>query len=95
MLKGIQKNVIYIQLPKGKNFEAAYFVLRPRTARDQKPGEMVREANRIILQMEPRMAEAPVSGGKTRMGRGAFFLYGALAGSFGVAVAWLITLILC
>lgn len=89
MLKGLQKNMIYIQLPKGKYFESAYFVIRSRIGeREARHGEMVREANRLIGELgivEPRKKR---EGGKVM-----FFVYGALAGTSAVALVWLVTLI--
>ena len=49
MLKGIQKNMIWIRTPESRYFESAYFVLRPdkQADRNQK-GDMLREAERLL-----------------------------------------------
>ncbi len=51
MLKGIQKNMIWVKTPQSSLYESAYFVLRPAHP-DHLPedGEMVREANRLIFE---------------------------------------------
>ncbi len=92
MLKGIQKNVVYVQLPRGKYFEGAYFIMRRGGGRETRQGEMVREANKIIMEMEPTRKKG--IGAKIR-DRLCFFLYGALAGAILVALSWLVTLIIC
>ncbi len=111
MFKGIQKNVIFIQLPKSKYFESAYFILRSQEiskesavsdeygmnswgrSRYRTNEDMVKEANRIVFEMEPQKKRNGIKKGKTGGGKFLFFLYGLLAGAFGVAVTWLITLI--
>lgn len=94
MLKGIQKNMIYVQLPKSNSFESAYFVIRSRLPdRDVRQGEMIKEANRIIYESELTSANKKRRTGKIRKDRALFFLYGMLAGACSVAVAWLIVLL--
>ena len=49
MLKGIQKNMIWVRTPESQFFEAAYFVMRPTYASGKtREGEMLREANRLL-----------------------------------------------
>ena len=92
MLKGIRKNMIFVQLPKEKCFEAAYFVMRAGIRdRSVKQGEMIREANRIIEDMSVDLNKKKEKSPKKD--RIAFFLYGLIGGSFSVAVAWLVTII--
>lgn len=95
MLKGIQKNMILIQMPKGKYFEAAYFVIRSRALdKEARHGEMVREANRIIGEMglvEESKKQQKAQGRRNKI---MFFVYGVLAGAISVALAWLATLII-
>ena len=92
MLKGVRKNMIFIQLPKAKCFESAYFVIRPYLENgEQKQGEMIREANRII-------GELGQDGKKKRTAkdvgwRVAFLCYGFFGGAAAVSVVWLLTLI--
>lgn len=51
MLKGIQKNMIWVKTPESRFFEAAYFVMRPSRRSDQpRDGEMLREANRLLTE---------------------------------------------
>ena len=93
MLKGIRKNMIYVPLPKGKCFESAYFVVRSGVRdKDARQGEMVREANRIIgeLELNPARKKRDQRGAKDRI---LFFLYGFLGGCFSVALVWLVTVI--
>ncbi len=49
MLKGIQKNMIWVRTPESRFFEAAYFVMRPNAcSAPPREGEMLREANRLL-----------------------------------------------
>ncbi len=77
MLKGIQKNMIWVKTPESTLFESAYFVLRPtHPHRLPENGEMVREANRLVC--ESTRPEA----GRHRRNRHHWrsFLSGALCG---------------
>ena len=95
MLKGVQKNMIFIQLPKEKCFESAYFVIRSRSGdKEARRGEMVKEANRIVGEMLPESEEKRERGSRRSRGKAAFFVYGILSGMSAVAIAWLVTLIL-
>ncbi len=89
MLKGIQKNMILVKLPRSSYFESAYFVLRS-LGKEARPAEMVKEANKIIAESG---LFAQKKGPSLRRERIAFFIYGALCGAFSVAVLWLIFLI--
>ena len=49
MLRGIQKNMIWVKTPESRFFESAYFVMRPaKMPKPPKEGEMLREANRLL-----------------------------------------------
>ena len=92
MLKGLHKNMIYVQLPKEKYFESAYFVIRSRIGeREARHGEMIREANRIIGEMG--IADVRKKRESAFGGRISFLIYGVLAGASAVALTWLATLI--
>lgn len=94
MLKGIQKNMIFIQLPKSNCFESAYFVMRSaRPDREARQGEMIREANRIIYESEITSKNKKSKFGKWRKDKFLFFLYGTLSGALSVAIAWFIVLL--
>ena len=87
MLKGIHKNVIMVKLSGSPCFEAAYFVVRSGK-KEPRHGEMVREANRIVSESDPRAA---TKGTRltTKAQRFLLVLYGALGGAFTVACLWL------
>ncbi len=83
MLKGIQKNMIWVRTPESALFESAYFVLRPkRSTLSPDDGEMVREANRLVFEGDrpgPRRQTA-----KRRARRS--FLFGLLCGLLGACL---------
>ena len=87
MLKGIQKNMIMVRLPRSQHFETAYFVIRA-TDREAKHGEMVKEANKIISDARicpPKGSAAPNSNGRLAL----FFVYGLVSGAMSVSALWL------
>jgi hypothetical protein len=75
MLKGIQKNMIWVRTPESRCFEAACFVLRPRRSGKEREGEMLREAERLIAEGNGRRSE------KRGGSRWLFFFLGAAAGA--------------
>ena len=78
MRKGVQKNMIWVRTPESRCFEAAYFVLRPQRRSDTlREGEMIREANRLLL--EDREHRRPSKGRWLRQ-RILPFLIGVRAG---------------
>lgn len=87
MLKGIQKNVIMVKLPSSPCFEAAYFVIK-NGKREPKHGEMIKEANRIVTESDPR-AMSKGTRLTTKGQRFLLVLYGILGGAFSVACLWL------
>lgn len=91
MLKGIHKNVIMVKLSGSPCFEVAYFVVR-NGKKEPRHGEMVREANRIVSESDPRAA---TKGTRltTKAQRFLLVLYGALGGAFTVACLWLVFLL--
>jgi hypothetical protein len=89
MLKGVQKSVMLIKFPKGKYFEEAYFVVRRIEKETKDRGEMVKEANRIIGDMQAS------SGIKSKLRKNSStFWAGMLVGSLSVALVWLLTLLM-
>ncbi len=87
MLKGIQKNMIMIKLPRSQSFEAAYFILRS-SGKEPRQGEMVREANRIIAESGLCSVKGDRAG-RQRWERIMLFIYGVLSGAVSVAALWL------
>ena len=93
MLKGVQKQMVQVQIPKNRYFESAYFILRPdlRDTGDTH-AEMTREANRILNESELLRrrgygAKRPSAGGIPQ------FLGGVLTGAVAVALIWLCVLL--
>jgi len=93
MLKGVQKNMMFIQLPAASYFEGAYFIMRTGK-KEPKQGEMIKEANKIIA--DAGAADRKKTGSRGALGREKvlFFVYGCVTGSLAVAAAWLLTLFL-
>lgn len=93
MLRGIQKNMIFVQTPKSKCFESAYFVIRAgRGDRGAVQGEMIREANRIIFDSELSSGKKSPAAKRVARQKLKMFFGGALVGSGAVALLWLVTL---
>ena len=90
MIRGIQKNVIWVQTPKSGCFEEAYFVMRKeRAAQKQKGTEMLREATRILEEYEGANVEGRAAK-KKRTDRLLTFFCGMLSGSLAVTALWLV-----
>ena len=93
MIKGIQKNMIQLQISGNRYFETAYFVLRhdlrPPVPREN---EMVREAQRILAESELSKKKSTRGGMSRLVSRRLSFLWGALAGAATVAFIWLFVL---
>ena len=88
MIKGVQKNMVWVQTPKSGYFEEAYFVVRRELSSEkQRSNEMLREANRILAEHEAGVErEKPTQkGNKERL---LFFFGGMLSGSLMVALLW-------
>ena len=89
MLRGVQKQIIQVQIQKNRYFEAAYFVLRPDLRPSQSsPTEMTKEANRILCEGDVLRRKGRRGGG-TRATRVFSFCCGALLGAVAVALIWL------
>ena len=89
MLKGVQKSVMLVKFPKGKYFEEAYFVVKRNEKETKDKGEMIREANRIIGDMDESSKRK-----KTVRKKLFYFWVGMLVGSLSVALVWLFTLLM-
>jgi hypothetical protein len=90
MIRGIQKNVIWVQTPKSGCFEEAYFVVRrERVAQKQKGNEMLREATRMIEECEGENAQV-LAAKRKRTDRLLTFLCGMISGSLAATLVWLI-----
>ena len=88
MLKGVQKSVMLVKFPKGKYFEEAYFVVKRNEKETKDKGEMIREANRIIGDMDE-------SSKRKKAAKKLFYFWvGMLVGSLSVALVWLFTLLM-
>lgn len=92
MLKGIQKNMVWIKTPDSRYFESAYFVMRSMQASDVRDGDMLLEANRIIKHSDPQRDRRSSKKRQRKAKLGAFFC-GFLSGSAALALCWLISLI--
>ena len=93
MLKGIQKNMVWIKTPESRYFESAYFVMRSAQSNLPSDGDMLIEANRIIKNSDPK-SDRKASKQKGRRAKIYAFFCGFLSGSAALAISWLISLIL-
>ncbi len=89
MLKGVQKQIVQVQIPNNRYFESAYFILRPDLReRGDSHAEMTREANRILSESELLRKKNRRLRGESGSRLG-FFLGGLLTGAATVALVWL------
>lgn len=95
MIRGIQKNMIWVQTPKSRYFEEIHFIIRRQTdGEESRNGEMAKEANRILAEYSSPQKEATQPHERKQNRGGAIaFLWGMLVGSLLVGVAWLMSLI--
>ncbi len=93
MLKGVQKQIVQVQIPNNRYFESAYFILRPdmRGVADTHT-EMTKEANRILNESE-MLRKRTRQGRREGNSRIVFFLGGILVGGAAVALIWLAVLL--
>ena len=94
MLKGIQKNAIWMRTAGNRYFEGAYFILRADAPAvpPVRQNEMIREANRILSEnrvLHSKKGTPPRRGGS----RAVPFLGGALFGALSVLVCWIFVLL--
>lgn len=93
MIKGIQKNMIWVQTPKSHCFEEAYFVIRKDvTEEGQRGNEMLREATRILAEHEAMKQTDKKGNGRGRATMLVFF-GGMLSGSLLVSLLWLLSVL--
>ena len=93
MLRGIQKNMIQIQTPKSRQFEAAYFILRASASAPKgSSGEMLQEANRILAESD-LLSHKEGKRGRRLRDRLYPFCCGVLTGASLIALVWLAVLI--
>lgn len=89
VLKGVQKQIVQVQIPKNRYFESAYFILRPDLRdRGDAYAEMTKEANRILTESE-LLRKRNRRGRSDRACRIFSFLGGILLGAATVALIWL------
>ena len=94
MLKGVQKQIVQVQIHKNRYFESAYFILRPDLRDPAKiHSEMTKEAYRILNESEI-LRKRGASARLLKKGRLFSFLCGLLAGSAAVALIWFFVLLL-
>ncbi len=93
MLKGIQKNMVWVRLPGSRHFEAAYFVMRTDPPPHAKENEMMKEANKILA--ESNVFRHKSSSAKRQLFRMRCFSFfcGACIGAAIVALCWLFVLL--
>ncbi|MBO5938349.1 MAG: hypothetical protein J6Q82_02470 [Clostridia bacterium] len=87
MIRGLQKQMIQLATPNSKYFEVVLFVLRPTACRKtENEAEMVRAAQKILLESTPRNKRVPAV---SRWQRWRFFFCGVLCGALlcGATVA--------
>ena len=94
MLRGVQKRIVQVQIPKNQYFESAYFILRPDLKDPSgSHSEMAREANRILNESE--VLRKKRSSAEERRHRSLpLFFCGILLGAFVVAMIWIAVLVL-
>ncbi len=95
MIRGVRKNTVFVQLPREKYFESAYFIIRSDREAEIKTEEMVKEANRIIESSDlPSLRRLSRQDKERKRDRAMFFSLGMLGGVMMTVVIWLITLLL-
>lgn len=61
MIRGLQKQILWLSTPKSRHFELVCFILRPERCRETpKDAEILREARSILLQAEPSKKEVRI-----------------------------------
>ena len=91
MIKGIQKNMIWVQTPKSTCFEEAYFVVRRELCTErQKGNEMLREAHRILAEHEELQQEGKKGRGR-KYEQWLFFFGGVFSGGSLIAFFWMLS----
>ena len=91
MIRGLQKQMIYLATPKSRHFELVCFVLRPERCHERVgDAEMLREARALLAGAEPKPKDESAKTLKKRK-LWLFFFGGFLSGCLGTAlVAFLI-----
>ena len=67
MVKGCERRIIHLKNTGSEMFEEAYFILNDKYRREEKCGDMVKEANRII---EENLCREGLSLGEGGLSRG-------------------------
>ncbi|MBQ2999723.1 MAG: hypothetical protein IJD64_04610 [Clostridia bacterium] len=81
MIRGLQKQILWLSTPKSRHFELVCFILRPERCRETpKDAEILREARSILLQAEPPIKERPPQGKKRTRFLFLLFFGGLLCG---------------
>jgi hypothetical protein len=90
MIRGIQKNMIYIRTPDSNRYESAYLVLRrqPRGSYDPRSAQLWQEAERLL---ESSVGESTRSRPPRRW---VWFLLGGIVGSIFSLLCALLVLLL-
>ncbi|MBE6622393.1 MAG: hypothetical protein E7630_05540 [Ruminococcaceae bacterium] len=87
MIKGTHRHMVILKNTESPLFEEAYFILRDRAEPNDRPDDMVAEANRIIAANVLPPAQKPK---REILWRILFFLAGLLAGGVGAALLSLV-----
>lgn len=87
MIKGTHRHMVILKNTESPLFEEAYFILRDRTEPNDRPDDMVAEANRIIAANVLPSAKKPK---RENLLRACFYLAGLLTGGVGAALLWLV-----
>ncbi len=92
MLKGTQKQIIYLKDTKSGIFDEAYFVIKPSGVSTLSRSDMVQEANRIISSHTIHAADKKTESTKKKNTRPlGYFILGAVSGAvLSVAVYFIL-----
>ena len=85
MIRGLQKQILWLSTPKSRHFELVCFILRPERCRETpKDAEILREARSILLQAEPPKKEVRTPKKRSSWCLWLLFFGGVICGSFGM-----------
>ena len=92
MIRGLQKQMLWLSTPKSRHFELVCFILRPECCRQApKDAEILREAKSLLLQAEPKRREECAVPKKKPWRMGFLFGGGVLCGCLGTLLVVLLS----